>query len=714
MELENQRAGRKHFTGEGNLELMEQVAVPAENVTVVVPVYGDWASLDKCIASLQRHLDPRHDVLLVNDCGPEVDSIESNIKQSIAGWSNFSYHRNATNLGFVRTCNRAVFELDLTDNDILLLNSDTEVTEGFVEEMLSVLYMSEKHGIVCPRSNNATIASVPVKFMDQGQVDREIEYSLETYSRIRSHLPRYSVVPVTPGFCILIKRNLIRNFGLFDEVYGLGYSEENDFCLRINKFGYSSVMANHAIVWHLESRSFTSRKKAELQKRNEGIMLKRYPYYLGHVEKYLKSYIDPVDWFADVIGRSGKIKVLINLHHLPTLFNGTSKNALNFLTYLDSARSRFENVEFKVVANDDAIDFHDLRSFGFPVMRLDQIDELFHIGYCPSQIFHRESLLAMNRYCLKIAFSHLDIIALRSNALLAHDYRVRDVVEDSLIAADKIICISQFTMDDTLAYFGDSYDETAKKMVVVHQGFQVSPIFDGSEISALDDEIEQIVCRGGYILAFGNDFDHKLMHEVIPELAKCNEEVLVLGPRELTGAEDHPNLHLVPGGGLSDRAVDGLIENSALIFFPSAYEGFGLPIAEAAKHRRPLVLGDTEVAREIGRLYDSAISISYFKLLNEIPSVVKSALSTDQTELDSSGRTMDDYSREVADLLVAVTKEEVDCAHLRARWRRFTRLPDPVYYGGSIRVQLTTYLRRRNPSMYLALRTAYRRLRPKS
>ncbi|MGW5288804.1 glycosyltransferase [Rhodococcus pyridinivorans] len=709
----NECIRRGYFTRGGSLEPMEQLVVSERNATVVVPVYGDWPSLDKCIASLQRHLDPRHDVLLVNDCGPEVDSIEAKIKESIAGWANFSYHRNEINLGFVRTCNRAVFELDVTDNDILLLNSDTEVTEGFIEELFSVLYLSEKHGCVCPRSNNATIASVPVKFIDSGQVDRDVEYSLKIYSQVRSHLPRYSVVPVTPGFCMLIKRNLIRNFGLFDEVYGLGYSEENDFCLRINKFGYSSVMANHAMVLHLESRSFSSRTKAELQKKNEGIMLKRYPYYLAHVEKYMKSYIDPVDWFADVIGRNEKIKVLINLHHLPTLYNGTSKNALNFLTYLKNARQRLGNVEFKVVANEDAVDFHNLRSFGFPVVRLDQVDELFHVGYCPSQIFHRESLLVMNRYCLRIAFSHLDIIALRCNALLAQDYGVRDIVEDSLHAADKIICISQFTMNDTLAYFGPQLNEAAKKMVLVHQGFQTSPMFDGDEISSLDDAIVKVVRQGNYILVFGNDFDHKFMHEVVPQLGKCDGQIIILGPREVRGVSNHPNLHLVSGGGLSDTAVGTLIENSALVFFPSVYEGFGLPIAEAAKHGRPLVLSDTEVAREIGQLYQSVISIRYFSLLSEIPTVIESTLSQDMPPRGSGGRTMGDYSGDIVDLLVSAIDEDLDYAHLRRRWQHFTRFPDPVYHPGSARVRLTTYLKRRNPSLYLALRTAYRRIRPK-
>ena len=46
-------------------------------------------------------------------------------------------------------------------SDLLLLNSDTEVTSGFIEEMQAVIDLHEKHAVVTPRSNNATIFSVP-------------------------------------------------------------------------------------------------------------------------------------------------------------------------------------------------------------------------------------------------------------------------------------------------------------------------------------------------------------------------------------------------------------------------------------------------------------------------------------------------------------------------------------------------------------------------
>jgi len=266
-------------------------------VTVVVPVYGDWLSLKECINSLKKHLNSNlHQVMLINDCGPDADVLEANIKKAIGGKKNFEYYRNVENIGFVKTCNRAVLKLDKTGNDILLLNSDTKVTKGFLEAMLAVLHSSPQIGAVCPRSNNATVFSVPI----EAQVkDYSMEQSYKLYKRLKRRLPIFYESPVAHGFCMLIKRDVIKQYGLFDEAYGKGYGEENDFCMRIRKQGYICAAANHAFVFHFRARSFTPEKREELVQKNEKILKKRYPEYDSLVKDYLDNTLDPIEWQAN-------------------------------------------------------------------------------------------------------------------------------------------------------------------------------------------------------------------------------------------------------------------------------------------------------------------------------------------------------------------------------------------------------------------------------
>lgn len=685
------------------------------SITVIVPVYADWPSLSDCISSLAAHLDSRHTVLLVNDCGPDAESLGKAIESAIDELPNFNYFVNPTNLGFVRTCNRAVFELDKSDNDILLLNSDTAITAGSVEEMLSILYASDRHGTVCPRSNNATIASIPLVPVHNSAVMPD-DYPRGVHNRIKAYLPRFTVAPVTPGFCMLIKRTLIENFGLFDEVYGHGYSEENDFCFRVNRFGYSSILANHAFVFHAESRSFSAEQKSTLQRKNARIMEQRYPHYLETVDRYLNSHIDPVDWFADAIaGDRARVQVMINLRHLPQTYNGTSKNALSLLHYLRKNDAQFEDVEFTIVAEKPSSEFYDLESFGFRVLTPSSVDEIFHVGYCPSQIFHRDTLALLNRHCLKIVFSHLDIISLRSTTLLSDNFDARDIAEISFEAADKVVAISEFTKDDAIDYFGRSVDGLGEKFVVIHQGSQAEPIFDGAELSDLDSDITRVIDRENYLLVVGNDMEHKMIGETLTEVASSHKPVVVLGPRSLRAPTGLPgDTHVIPGGELSDRAVEALYNACSIVFFPSSYEGFGLPIAEAAKHGKPLVLQDTTVAREIGALYESEIPIRYFGLLREIPGAIASALDAPRPQGGATHRNLDDYNSDVIRLLRAVADEDVDTAHLRRRWRYFATSTDARYSPSSrprAVARALAALKTRYPQHYRRARQAYHRFR---
>lgn len=270
-------------------------------ITVVVPVYGDMPSLLRCVDALLATVNTEQDaVLLVNDCGPDADAIETALLSKIEGKRGFRYERNSRNLGFVGACNRAALELDTSGNDLLLLNSDTVPLEGWLDELRAVLAADPSHGIVCARSTNATIASLPFRLRDPAST-RSLERSSQVSAALRERMPRYSYPPVAMGFCFLVRRELIDRFGLFDEIFAPGYGEENDFCLRMAQQGYRAVMAHRALVAHEGARSFLSARRARLRRAHEELLVKRHPDYPERVRQYLWCDIDPVDAFADVL-----------------------------------------------------------------------------------------------------------------------------------------------------------------------------------------------------------------------------------------------------------------------------------------------------------------------------------------------------------------------------------------------------------------------------
>lgn len=284
-----------------------------KKVTIVVPVYADWPSLKDCIDSLKKFVDKRHKIILVNDCGPEADSLEGNIQEAIKDQGNFYYYRNPENLGFVKTCNRAVLELDKTGNDVLLLNSDTKVTEGFLEEMLTVLYGRKNIGVVSPRTNNATICTIPISSISRKGIEAKKSY--EIFIKNNRKFPRYNEIPTAHGFCMLIRRSLIKKYGLFDEVFGMGYGEEVDFCQKMAQHGWLSVLSNWSYVFHLEAKSFSLEKKAKLIEEASIIIRQRYPGYKKAVTEYIQYasiqestiFGSPTEKIKNLIRRNPKI-----------------------------------------------------------------------------------------------------------------------------------------------------------------------------------------------------------------------------------------------------------------------------------------------------------------------------------------------------------------------------------------------------------------------
>lgn len=264
-----------------------------KKVTVIVPVYGDWESLEQNIKSLKKAILPfsKHDVLFVNDCGPEADMLERNIQQLIKGRKNFNYHRNEKNLGFGQNCNNAVFNLSDKESDVLLLNSDALVTRGFLKQMQSALYDQDDIAAVCPRSNAATIFSVPMK--PQAGRSYTMQESYKVYKKIRSRLPQYYISPIAHGFCMMIRRSVIDTYGLFDEAYGKGYGEENDFCMRVRREGWRCAVANKAYVFHYKSRSFSEEGRTELVQTNEVTLDRRYPEYRQLIRDYVGAINEP-------------------------------------------------------------------------------------------------------------------------------------------------------------------------------------------------------------------------------------------------------------------------------------------------------------------------------------------------------------------------------------------------------------------------------------
>tara|TARA_R110001583_G_scaffold17482_2_gene70652 strand:+ start:15959 stop:18730 length:2772 start_codon:yes stop_codon:yes gene_type:complete len=255
---------------------------------IIIPVYKGLDETINCIKSVfSVKCDSTFNVFVINDCSPEPELTKQ--LRLLEKKLSFKLLENENNLGFVGTVNRGMKLSE--DNDVLLLNSDTIVTNNWLDHIVNAAYSNNTIGTVTPFSNNATICSYP-KFCADNELPKIVE--LNELSQVFSEVNKGKTVdlPTAHGFSMFIKRETLNDVGYFDEQkWGKGYAEENDFSLRSTRLGWRNVMAMDAFVHHLGAVSFAEDSSAFIAK-NLAKLNGIYPDYPQAVQSFIKA--DPV------------------------------------------------------------------------------------------------------------------------------------------------------------------------------------------------------------------------------------------------------------------------------------------------------------------------------------------------------------------------------------------------------------------------------------
>lgn len=242
-------------------------------VDVIVCVHNALDDVTNCLNSLVRHTLPPYRLILVDDGSdaPTRDYLEDFSRTQGA-----LLIRNEVAGGYTRAAN-----LGLAASEAawaVLLNSDTIVTPYWLDRMVACGESVNRIGLVGPLSNAASWQSVPeVKRADGDWDENPLPkgMSLEDWAQgIAAISPKaYPRVGFLNGFCLMVKRDMRKAIGDFDEeTFGAGYGEENDFCLRARKAGWELAVADDAYVYHAQSRSYSHEKRMALCERADAAL----------------------------------------------------------------------------------------------------------------------------------------------------------------------------------------------------------------------------------------------------------------------------------------------------------------------------------------------------------------------------------------------------------------------------------------------------------
>jgi GT2 family glycosyltransferase len=586
----------------------------ARPVLVAVPFYRNEQLVPPLVQSL---IACAHDLRALNanvtfyvdspDHAPLTRALEDWLPAACAAFP-CRIDRNTANIGFVRTMNLAVAEATRRGMDLLMLNSDTVVEPGALTEMAALLAIDHMIGFVNPRSNNATLTTLPVR-MPAGACRASLR---DAARALAARLPRFSYIPTAVGYCLLIRWTILAEFGGFDEIYGLGYNEENDLIMRASRCGYRAVMANHAFVWHEGEKSFaqSDTKRALLEPVNRAILDARYPEFTLHTRHYYQTPEAIAEQLLASLlpDQQGRLDIALDFSSFRAAHNGTFQAGLQLL---QAARVWQHRFNLYVICAQEVYDFHGYAHFGVP--RSDpHAGRIFAAIFRVGQPYDWNVIQRLTVSAPVIGIYMLDTISIDCPPLSSP--RLYNVWQFSLDHADLVAMQSR----QTQAQFGARFTlpDHAIQLVAPHSLDLADYVLPGTGGAP---------ALSAGILVVGNHFHHKyLSHTANAVAAAFPQRTVVamgLGRASSRTAADAPappplaplpNLTPLPVGALTEAEIGACYAACSVVVFPSHAEGFGFPVLHALAARRPVLVRALPVFQELRAALGNTPNIHVF------------------------------------------------------------------------------------------------------
>src|SRR6267143_235798 len=230
-------------------------------------IYVNWNSLDylqNSIASVYEFTRATtFEIVVVDNASPEggIDSIRNSFPEAmvIKSDKNLGF-AGANNLGFQNSHGEY----------ILLLNPDTKLFEPSIDVMMGYIKQLPDAGIVGCKLLNTDL-SVQLSSIQKFPTILNQVVDAE-YLRLRwPHSPFWEIAPlfsdnvklleveVIPGACMLLRREVFAEVGMFSEDYFM-YAEDIDLNYKLKRVGYTNYYVGETAIVHHGGRSSSQQR----------------------------------------------------------------------------------------------------------------------------------------------------------------------------------------------------------------------------------------------------------------------------------------------------------------------------------------------------------------------------------------------------------------------------------------------------------------------
>lgn len=250
-----------------------------EAVDVIIPVHNAWHAVKECIASLKATSGARLGrVVLVNDASDE-DTRERLVALSKSD-DRIVLVETPRQSGFSRALALGVKESSATA--FVALNSDTIVTEGWLDKLHAALRSAPETAMVGPLSNNAgwqNYGAVLGRAGGFAGLQTPSAPCRADISKEISEAKQGALVPlqILHGFCVLVDREAYDALGGVDQdLFPEGYGEFQDLSIRMRTAGHELLAVTDCVVFHERGASLSPARRAALSLAGRKSLYSRY------------------------------------------------------------------------------------------------------------------------------------------------------------------------------------------------------------------------------------------------------------------------------------------------------------------------------------------------------------------------------------------------------------------------------------------------------
>ncbi|QBN20210.1 glycosyltransferase [Flavobacterium nackdongense] len=227
-------------------------------VTIIIPFYNQLDYTWNCLNHLHTHLTDKisYEILLIDD-----NSSENCDLSEITG---IRIIKNTENKGFLKNINIGI--KSSLGEYIYILNNDTEVQKGFLEELFYVFESFPNVGAVGSKLINAdgSLQEAGSVFMKDCTI-HQIVRKKEVYYPQVNYIYK---VDYCSGCSLLFKKQKDNgDLNLFDEYFAPAYFEETDFCFQIKHLQNKEVYYTpFSVVLHFNGVTYNAPKNIDTAK----------------------------------------------------------------------------------------------------------------------------------------------------------------------------------------------------------------------------------------------------------------------------------------------------------------------------------------------------------------------------------------------------------------------------------------------------------------